>query len=543
MVKEENNIANGKKKIFEKFQDNVTSLLDISKIKFKINIAEEMLKKIYQDVQNGKTLEVLDAENIETNKNIYNQEELNSPTFSYQNSFTLTQEDINSIKRLLEEKIIRRNLSDLRDEIADWLKIGVSFQNEQNDEKCLLCNQPLKSSDWHNRIEKINQMVEKDAEFEKKENLLNKYLMLIENTLNNKPIILEDADKFYEVYKNKFNGIKNLIQDDYKELSDLLKILKNRLLEKMKDKRVEVNIVSEILLNGFSLYDSLIYYVNKVSNDFAELKKIYNENGTYSTKIKSDKDIALGKITLHCAQSFITAIDKNNETYEKNQKDMNKYSGFLNKNTKKLIQKTEELANTEAPIEEMNGIIQAIIGRNKFYFEKDGVEGQYKILRMENGEWKDAFNLSEGEKNIISFAFFVTYIKEKIADSIIVIDDPISSLDNTYFFNILNLILSSKISKNPSLCQMFLLTHNFYFFRKVRKNIKGTECYELDASGKCIVDAKGNKQRKFCKHWQKNNLEDKQIYQIVKKGSNSNIVPPSLYLLKYNSEFIFIYLK
>lgn len=64
----------------------------------------------------------------------------------------------------------------------------------------------------------------------------------------------------------------------------------------MKDKRVEVNIVSEILLNGFSLYDSLIYYVNKVSNDFAELKKIYNENGTYSTKIKSDKDIALGKI-------------------------------------------------------------------------------------------------------------------------------------------------------------------------------------------------------------------------------------------------------
>lgn len=56
--------------------------------------------------------------------------------------------------------------------------------------------------------------------------------MLIENTLNNKPIILEDADKFYEVYKNKFNGIKNLIQDDYKELSDLLKILKNRLLEK-----------------------------------------------------------------------------------------------------------------------------------------------------------------------------------------------------------------------------------------------------------------------------------------------------------------------
>lgn len=245
MVKEENNIANGKKKIFEKFQDNVTSLLDISKIKFKINIAEEMLKKIYQDVQNGKTLEVLDAENIETNKNIYNQEELNSPTFSYQNSFTLTQEDINSIKRLLEEKIIRRNLSDLRDEIADWLKIGVSFQNEQNDEKCLLCNQPLKSSDWHNRIEKINQMVEKDAEFEKKENLLNKYLMLIENTLNNKPIILEDADKFYEVYKNKFNGIKNLIQDDYKELSDLLKILKNRLLEKMKDKRVEVNIIFE----------------------------------------------------------------------------------------------------------------------------------------------------------------------------------------------------------------------------------------------------------------------------------------------------------
>lgn len=85
------------------------------------------------------------------------------------------------------------------------------------------------------------------------------------------------------------------------DASKCVKVLIKNTDTSILKRELKYYIVSEILLNGFSLYDSLIYYVNKVSNDFAELKKIYNENGTYSTKIKSDKDIALGKIYfLHC---------------------------------------------------------------------------------------------------------------------------------------------------------------------------------------------------------------------------------------------------
>ena len=91
-----------------------------------------------------------------------------------------------------------------------------------------------------------------------------------------------------------------------------------------------------------------------------------------------------------------------------------------------------------------------------------------------------ADNLSEGEKTAIAFSYFIVKTQEKdskIKDSIIFIDDPISSFDLNFIYHCFSLI---KIHFKGAE-QLFVATHNFELFNLVkgwflRKNYKEEVC-------------------------------------------------------------------
>lgn len=78
--------------------------------------------------------------------------------------------------------------------------------------------------------------------------------------------------------------------------------------------------------------------------------------------------------------------------------------------------------------------------------------------------------LSEGEKMVISFLYFIELcrgkqnVSEATKKKIIVIDDPISSLSHIYVFNISQLIKRHFTNPESSYDQVFILTHSLYFF-------------------------------------------------------------------------------
>lgn len=107
----------------------------------------------------------------------------------------------------------------------------------------------------------------------------------------------------------------------------------------------------------------------------------------------------------------------------------------------------------------------------------------YAVVRTETG--KVAENLSEGEKNFIAFLYFQQLVfgsessDGETREKIVVIDDPVSSMDSSALF-----IVSSLIRKMIEICknnvdnrdpvvpgnfikQIFILTHNTYFHREV----------------------------------------------------------------------------
>jgi wobble nucleotide-excising tRNase len=85
-----------------------------------------------------------------------------------------------------------------------------------------------------------------------------------------------------------------------------------------------------------------------------------------------------------------------------------------------------------------------------------------------------AKNLSEGEKTAIAFAYFITRVQDgrhPLADTIVVIDDPISSLDANHLFNTYALIKT----RLANCRQLFISTHSFEFYNLIREWVSDDE--------------------------------------------------------------------
>lgn len=123
------------------------------------------------------------------------------------------------------------------------------------------------------------------------------------------------------------------------------------------------------------------------------------------------------------------------------------------------------LANETLGAEAFNRQLHQFLGRKDIYLKFSKESGGYRILRgTERGA---ARNLSEGEKTAIAFIYFITKLSEggnKVEDTVVVVDDPVSSFDSNNLFQSYSFLRSACGSAK----QLFVLTHNFTFYRLVR---------------------------------------------------------------------------
>lgn len=148
-------------------------------------------------------------------------------------------------------------------------------------------------------------------------------------------------------------------------------------------------------------------------------------------------------------------------------------------------QKDQEIKDLEAKITSIQPTINAInkllasFGFTGFKLAKSNKDGCYEIVRPDGSEAKHT--LSEGEKTFITFLYFFHLLRGSnsaggISDArIVVLDDPISSLDSDILFIVSNLIKSliASVQKNEgSVKQLFILTHNIYFHKEITFNSK-----------------------------------------------------------------------
>lgn len=111
--------------------------------------------------------------------------------------------------------------------------------------------------------------------------------------------------------------------------------------------------------------------------------------------------------------------------------------------------------------DELTAELRAYLGRDELRFETKG--NGYALTR--NGEY--VAHLSEGERTAIAFLYFLKSLQDKSFDlknGIVVIDDPVSSLDDNALFSAFGYM--KEHTKEAG--QIFIFTHSFSFFRLVK---------------------------------------------------------------------------
>jgi len=127
------------------------------------------------------------------------------------------------------------------------------------------------------------------------------------------------------------------------------------------------------------------------------------------------------------------------------------------------------------PAEELNRELRAYLGRDELQFEiKDT---GYALTR--GGQ--PALHLSEGERTAIAFLYFLKSLEDRAFDlkkSIVVIDDPVSSLDANALFSSFGYMKE----RTKASGQLIILTHNFAFFRQIKNwfhHLKGQKIKDV----------------------------------------------------------------
>ncbi|MHA7191949.1 AAA family ATPase [Arthrobacter sp. MDT2-16] len=126
------------------------------------------------------------------------------------------------------------------------------------------------------------------------------------------------------------------------------------------------------------------------------------------------------------------------------------------------------LSNHEAdPVpqaSELTSDVARLLGRADLKFEPSADGKHYRIERA----GAPATHLSEGERTAIALLHFLASVRRGVVsgdEPIVVVDDPVSSMDDGILFGVSSFLWSSLV-ENEYASQVILLTHNFELFRQ-----------------------------------------------------------------------------
>lgn len=375
-------------------------------------------------------------------------------------------------KELLDKVIVSssdtpfaRFLKALGSTASDWVRDGHTHFSGSAGGKCPYCQQKLPAN-FENEIAATF-----DAQYQQDIRDLGQF----QTTYSR-----ETADIVRALQTNSTDAMPSLDLKTYQERLSLLEskfeVNRQRIAEKVKEpsKTVSLEDTDTLLLEIGAMIDDINKLI-KANNDVIAAKKSSKEK--CKTEIMQYLAFMLAdEVTSYKDEvaRLKTEIDDVTERGKKLKKEI----GEL---TREISELNKHNANTEAAIDSINKILRDSGFQGFSIRAKEGVENVYEIVR-ENGTVAE--NLSEGERNFIAFLYFYHRVRgsmnsEELKEKIVVIDDPVSSMDSTALFivsaivrEMINVCRNNTEYLNPQvpgdyIKQLFILTHNVYFHREV----------------------------------------------------------------------------
>ncbi|MFN8321258.1 MAG: AAA family ATPase [Chitinophagales bacterium] len=331
-------------------------------------------------------------------------------------------------------------------DISNWVEQGLTLHKNHESLTCEFCNQPLPEGKLAEIAEHFNK-----AYIELQESILEKIKQVKKFTI---PKLHIETDKLIiEVQEDVRTQLLRL-SEHTERINSRLDGYKTALEEKGK------NLVNtNIHLDRLGEANFLAY--NMTLNSIKSLIEYHNKK---VTNFKSEAEQRKGEIEKHIVSSMasnrsVLALEGELKRHEGEKTDK---LSLVNTITSLIGEKERELQNENFALTSVNEDLHKFLARKDISLERDAGSGYF----LKRGD-SIALHLSEGEKTAIGLIYFMVKLKEKdndISQTIVVFDDPISSFDSNHLFNAFSFIVSNCASAK----QLFVLTHNFWFFKLMR---------------------------------------------------------------------------
>lgn len=398
---------------------------------------------------------------------------------------------VNTIKHLEENPLIER-----------WIETGLPLHSEKD--KCEFCGGDLSK----HRLTELQTHFSKDLADHKSK------VEQLHNRVKAAKVLFplpKDAE-FNPQFRDRFRGAAALLPKPIEAYNKAIETLADDVQRKI-DAPFKVQ-------EPAAFPDSL---AQAITNVVQAINQVIDDNNQIASNFNKAKQDAIQKIKRHYVQEFIDeqaeiGHESKVRRLKARQERLNRFAIVVQQEIDKL---RAIISHAQLGREEINKRLASMLGIEAVQIRvvPDAGQDRFQLIRK-NG--KPAKNLSAGEKTAIAFSYFLTKLKElkpeQFKETIVYIDDPISSLDANHIFQVTAAIRDfffwQEKEGDPwmTTCeQIFISTHNFEFFHLLR-------------------ELKPDKQKQACLFL---------IKRIGNQASSFGNMPGSL--AKYASEYHFLF--
>lgn len=296
-----------------------------------------------------------------------------------------------------------------------------------------------------------------------------------------------DMEGFLEVLRTNLNTVfPKLITKEYEDKLALFEKLIDSNLQiiaaKIKEPSASVSLDNDAVRTVREELNAIITEFNK---------QIETNNDIVGAKRKNQGECTkrVWELLAHTLQNDIAAYrakrKKLDDAMSALTKQITDGKGISRSLEQRIVELNKSITSTLPTIKLINDRLRDS-GFQGFYLrEKRGHQNAYEVIRQDGTVVE---RLSEGERNFIAFLYFYYLVRGAHSDAdigkdrIVIIDDPVSSMDSNVLFIVGTLVremvevchnnadYTDNQAEGDYIKQIFVLTHNVYFHREITYN-------------------------------------------------------------------------
>ncbi len=429
--------------------------------------------------------------------------------------------DFDSIENhsIWEQKIVGSGgvaIADLIKELSneDWVAQGREYVKDNS--ICPFCQKETITEEFKKQLESYF-----DTSYQKSTDIIKK---MKEDYTNKTAEALERFDKIVKTEQNNLQT--KLDTENLKRLIETLRSKINGNRQKMLDKSKEMSRNFKLDSNKNEI-DAIKDLIAKVNQQIVNHNEIIKDT-------KNQKKNCVEQTWKFLINEFKSDIQEYNKNYCDSEKEIKELENEISKNQGKIERLENEIRELEKNMVSIKPIVDEInaflkgYGFTNFSLAYTEDEKSYRIQR-EDGQLVGE-TLIEGEVTFITFLYYYHLTKGSLEENdisknkVLVIDDPISSLDSNILFIVSVLVkdlMKETMEEKTNIKQVIILTHNTYFYKEITskydlKYYKGKYSFWIIRK-----DNNVSKIEKFEENSVKNSYE--LLWQEVKQAKENNV--------------------